>query len=188
MHLKSGDFVGLAGTSGIGKSTIINLLLGFIEEKSGDILFNGVKHNAAERMQYWQRISYAQQRCNLINNSVAVNITLAEENYDEAKMKEAISIARLDGFIRQQPDGLNKQITENGRNISGGQRQRINLARALYKDADLLILDEPFSELDEHAETDILKSLQQLQKKGVMILMISHKKENLDYCNKTYIL
>ena len=84
----------------------------------------------------------------------------------------------------QNDDGIDKLITENGKNISGGQRQRLALARALYHDFDLLILDEPFSEIDERAENVLLGKIKSLAKTGKMILMITHNKASLSFCNK----
>jgi ABC-type bacteriocin/lantibiotic exporter with double-glycine peptidase domain len=93
-------------------------------------------------------------------------------------------MAELDALINQLPEKENSQVTENGKNFSGGQRQRIILARALYKDADLYIFDEAFSELDAAAETAIMQELQQLTKKGKMILLITHRTSLHAYCNK----
>jgi len=86
------------------------------------------------------------------------------------------------------PEGLNKLITENGKNISGGQRQRIAFARALYKDADLLILDEPFSELDESSESEMLCYCRKLAGEGKIVLLITHNKKNLSLCHQTLLL
>jgi len=94
----------------------------------------------------------------------------------------------IDKLINGLPMGLNTLVTENGKNFSGGQRQRILLARALYKEADLIILDEPFSELDESAEWDMLKNLQTIVTEGRMIMLITHNQEALDYCNKKYFM
>jgi ABC-type bacteriocin/lantibiotic exporter with double-glycine peptidase domain len=84
--------------------------------------------------------------------------------------------------------GLNTLVTENGKNFSGGQRQRILLARALYKEADLIILDEPFSELDESTEQSMLKNLQAIAAEGKMIILITHNQDALNYCNKKYFM
>jgi ABC-type bacteriocin/lantibiotic exporter with double-glycine peptidase domain len=87
-------------------------------------------------------------------------------------------------MLNEFTDGINKQITENGKNISGGQRQRIVLARALYHDFDLLILDEPFSEIDTEGENAILTRLKQLTEQGKMVLFITHNTASLTFCNK----
>ena len=91
-------------------------------------------------------------------------------------------------MISEFPAGMETLVTENGKNFSGGQRQRILLARALYKEADLIILDEPFSELDETAETEMLTNLQKIAAEGRMIVLITHNLEALNYCNRKYYL
>jgi ABC-type bacteriocin/lantibiotic exporter with double-glycine peptidase domain len=87
-------------------------------------------------------------------------------------------------FITKFPEGIQKIITENGKNISGGQRQRITIARALYKNADLIILDEPFNELDEESEMALLSHFKQLANAGKMVLLITHNRTSLSFCNK----
>ena len=116
------------------------------------------------------------------------NIVLDEDGYDRERLCEAARAAGLERFTGKFPEGLQAPITENGKNISGGQRQRIAFARALYKDADLLILDEPFSELDEEAERELLEYCLQLAKGGKAILLITHNKTNFSFCHKTIFL
>jgi ABC-type multidrug transport system fused ATPase/permease subunit len=183
-----GDFAGMSGPSGKGKTTFINLLLGFMSQNEGDILINGTIAGTDSRQHFWKDISYVQQRPFLIHDTLRANITLGDGDGDIVKLKEIIDSVGLSDFVGQFPEGLNRVITENGKNISGGQRQRISVARALYKDAGLIILDEPFSELDTHSEERIIAYLLQLQKKGKMIILITHKRDNLLYCNKTYFI
>jgi ABC-type bacteriocin/lantibiotic exporter with double-glycine peptidase domain len=102
-------------------------------------------------------------------------------------LDEVLCNCGIDDMLGQYPEGINKQITENGKNISGGQRQRIMLGRALYHDFDLLILDEPFGEMDDAAEKAILSQLQLLAANGKMILLITHNKASLTFCNKLII-
>jgi ABC-type bacteriocin/lantibiotic exporter with double-glycine peptidase domain len=90
----------------------------------------------------------------------------------------------LEGLIASFPEKGDKIIAENGKNISGGQRQRISIARALYKAADLIILDEPFNELDETSEIALLTHFQQLAQNGKMVILITHNKQSLSFCNK----
>jgi len=99
-------------------------------------------------------------------------------------MNEIITFCGLNNLVQSYPDGLHTVITENGKNISGGQRQRIMLARALYHDFDVLVLDEPFSEMDKAAETDILTQLQLLAAKGKIIVLVTHNPNSLSRCNK----
>ncbi len=184
VDINPGDFIGISGPSGWGKTTMVNLLLGFLEQDAGKIYINDKETTAAERQSYWSRISYAKQQCFFINDTILKNITLSDKDYDTDKLLEVSALCGLNSIIEQYPEGFNKLITENGKNISGGQKQRLTLARALYHDFDLLILDEPFSELDEYSEKMLLKKLQSLAQSGKMIIMITHHKASLSFCNK----
>ncbi len=187
-QLSPGDFAGISGNSGKGKTTIINLLLGFLESDSGTICFDDKKISAIERQSYLSKISYVKQQPFFIHDSILKNITLSDDDYNREKIEEVMAICGIDEFLDKYPEGLEKIIRENGKNISGGQRQRIMLARALYHDFDLLILDEPFSEMDDQAEQSILKQLQTLASLGKMILFITHNKQSLSFCNKIIAL
>ncbi len=179
-----GDFVGISGLSGLGKTTIINLLLGFLEQDSGSISINNIETSTSDRQLFWNRISYCKQHPFFINDSILKNITLTEDACDYSRLEDVLSFCGVDTILSQYPEGIDKLITENGKNISGGQKQRLMLARALYHDFDLLILDEPFSELDETAEKELLIKLKAQAQKGKMIIMITHNKSSLSFCNK----
>jgi ABC-type bacteriocin/lantibiotic exporter with double-glycine peptidase domain len=183
-ELVPGDFAGISGISGRGKTTLINLLLGFLEPGCGAILVNDNTTTASDRQGYWNRISYVKQQPFFIHDSIIKNITLDDDEYNEAKLKEVIMFCGIDKLLDKYPEGYETIIKENGKNISGGQRQRIMLARALYHDFDLLILDEPFGEMDDQSECCILKQLQLLARRGKMILFITHNKTSLSFCNK----
>lgn len=176
--IKEGDFIGLSGKSGIGKTTSINLLLGFLESGHGNIYFNNEAVSAEKRQQYWKHISYVKQQSFFIHDSVLKNITLSENHFNKKKIEEIIEVTGLSEL------GIEKLITENGKNISGGQRQRISIARTLYKDADLIILDEPFSELDRASEDALLNHFKKLARNGKMVILITHNKESLSFCDK----
>lgn len=182
--LAEGTFLGINGDSGIGKTTILNLLLGFCEPVEGKILFNGKNVEAEDRKQFWPRIAYVKQGTFLLNGSVLSNIVFDENDYDQDRLSDVLKATGLDKVLALYPEGLQKRITENGKNISGGQRQRIVIARALYKISDLLLLDEPFNELDADSEIAILKYLQTMVKSGKMVVLVTHNRESLSYCNK----
>jgi len=179
-----GDFIGLSGISGKGKTTIINLLLGFLKPSQGSILLNGDYARNEERQRFWKDIAYVKQQPLLIYDSILKNITFHEDEVDFQKMEEVIRVTGLKELIDNYAEGYNKIITENGKNLSGGQRQRIAIARALYKDSDLIILDEPFSELDWLSEERLLNYFSELAQAGKMIILITHHKESLSFCNK----
>jgi ABC-type bacteriocin/lantibiotic exporter with double-glycine peptidase domain len=144
LSIKKGDFIGITGRSGKGKTTIFNLLLGFLSPTNGEILINDSFVSNKEIKKYWPQISYVRQQSFFIHDTILRNITLEEESFDKERLESALKISGLCDFIKQSPDGLDKMITENGKNISGGQQQRIAIARALYKNAELILLDELF--------------------------------------------
>ena len=181
--IKAGDFLGISGPSGTGKTTILNLLLGFLTPQSGAISFNHKKLVAPEIPPQWKHISYVRQQPFLIHDTIARNIIL-DNPYNEEQLKKVIRSAGLEEFIESFPERYEKVIMENGKNISGGQRQRIAIARSLYKESQLIILDEPFNELDEATETAFLSHFRQMAEQGKMIILITHNKESFRYCNK----
>jgi ABC-type transport system involved in cytochrome bd biosynthesis fused ATPase/permease subunit len=127
-----------------------------------------------------------------LHDTVLKNITLTDGDYDRDRLDEILRVTGLEGLGAGSESAvtvtLQKMITENGKNISGGQRQRIAFARALYKEADLLILDEPFSELDEVAERELLNYCLCVARQGKAILLITHNKKNLSLCHQTILL
>jgi ABC-type multidrug transport system fused ATPase/permease subunit len=188
MVINAGEFVGISGVSGKGKTTIIHLLLGFLAPESGQIIINGENTDQAARQGYWSRIAYVKQQPFLLSDTVGKNITLSDEDIDEHRLMEIIKATGLDTLGVAPEKQSAKMITENGKNISGGQRQRIAFARALYKNADLFILDEPFSELDEQSERKMLDICLQLTRKGKAVVLITHNRSNLLFCHKTLLL
>lgn len=187
-NIRKGDFVGISGHSGKGKTTIINILLGFLSPDSGTILINNKISNATDRKNYWPGISYVKQQTFFIHDSILNNIILNDADPDLDKLAEVLAVTGVDKLIDKAPDGSDTIITENGKNFSGGQRQRIILARALYKNADLIILDEPFNELDETSEKQLLEYLKEIAGNGKIILLITHNKTALSFCNKKIML
>jgi ABC-type bacteriocin/lantibiotic exporter with double-glycine peptidase domain len=183
-QVKPGDFLGIAGLSGKGKTTILNLLLGFLTPASGEIFINGVAADTSARRRYWKRISYVKQQAFLLHDTFQRNILLDTGKPDQSRLQWAIRSAGLTGLIHSFPEGLEKVVLESGKNISGGQRQRIAIARALYRDADVILLDEPFNELDETSECDLLHCFRDLTRRGKIVILITHNKKSLSYCNK----
>ncbi|MFT3909382.1 MAG: ABC transporter ATP-binding protein [Ferruginibacter sp.] len=188
IEISKGDFVCIAGPSGNGKSTFVNLLLGFLSPESGEIILNELPTTADDRRQSWNKISYIKQQSFLIHDSILKNITFDENEIDAVKLKSVLEITGVDKLIANSADGIHTIIQEEGRNFSGGQRQRIIFARALYKDFDMIILDEPFNEMDEAAEIPLLKHLKQLSDSGKTVILITHNKEGFSFCNKKIMM
>jgi ABC-type bacteriocin/lantibiotic exporter with double-glycine peptidase domain len=182
--ITTGDIIGVSGDSGKGKTTLINLLMGFLQPTDGAIYINNKITTAEDRQAYRKHLSLVKQQPFFIYDSILKNITLDDTVADNHKLTEVLEFCGLNKLIAGYPEGINKIITENGKNISGGQRQRMMLARALYHDHDLLILDEPFSEMDADTENELLNKLQCLALQGKMIILITHNKASLAICNK----
>ena len=186
--LRPADFLCITGESGKGKTTLVHLLLGFLEADRGEIKINGGETKGNEVKNWWPRIAFTRQQGFLIHDTLERNITLEETATDDERLQQAIHLSGLDTLISQSKEGIHKVIMENGRNISGGQQQRIAIARALYKNADLLVLDEPFNELDEQSEILLLQRMQKLATEGKMIVLVTHNKNALAYSNKSLSL
>lgn len=187
-NIQPGDFIGIEGHSGRGKTTLLNILLGFITPQQGRVLINNQHTDYHERRQYWKQIAYVKQQPFFMHDTLLTNITLNGKQYDAPRLQQSLETAGIADWLNKLPAGMDTLLTENGKNISGGQRQRIALARALYKNASLIILDEPFSELDEKAEEKLLHHLQQMASTGKMIILITHNKKSLAWCNKIITL
>jgi ABC-type multidrug transport system fused ATPase/permease subunit len=183
-EISRGDMAGISGISGRGKTTIINILLGFLQQDQGKVSINDNIANASDRKAIWPRVAYVKQQSFFINDTVLKNITLSDGDYNQKQLARAINLSGLNAFLKDYPEGVDKQVSEHGKNISGGQKQRIALARALYRDFDLLILDEPFSEMDHDAEQEVLQNMKSLSRDGKIILLITHNRASLNYCNK----
>ncbi len=175
------DFIGIYGPSGSGKSTLLSLIMGVIHPTQGSIKINNKNIN-----KFNLRIGYVGQNINLIQDSVLNNIAFGVSNKKSiniAKINKILKELGLDGFVNSLPDKLNTEILEKSSNISVGQAQRIVIARALYFEPDILVLDEPTSSLDIKNENDVIKILNIFSKKKT-IFLVSHKMNNLKYCNK----
>jgi len=173
-----GQMIGITGDSGIGKTTLLNILLGLLTPECGEILINHNPYDAATLQLFWPRISYIKQESFIFHDTIGRNICLEQTPKDPVKLQQLIKSLGLQAIGNS--DSL---LTENGKNISGGQRQRIAVARALYKGSDLLILDEPFNELDNASVKVILKTLKEWQGKGKLILLVTHEQQLLTQCD-----
>jgi ATP-binding cassette subfamily C protein len=182
LSIVENDKIGIHGTSGSGKTTLINLLTGLIPPTNGNVYFNEINiHNKTNI--FYNKISYITQDTFLFDDTIENNIIFYGNKIDNEKLTKIIKICKLNNFIDNNPLGLQQNIGEKGLRISGGQKQRIGIARALYKDFDILILDEATSALNKDYERSIIRSLHE-NFKDKIIIIISHDKKNLLNCNK----
>ena len=178
-----GSIFGISGKTGVGKSTLINLLAGFYRPLSGDITIDDRLLKDSD-IPFWQNnISYVPQKVYLYDDTLATNITFetSNEKIDFNLLDKAIAFAELKDFVKSQDLGIRYIIGENAERISGGQKQRIGIARAIYKDTDIIILDEALNSLDIKTKNLILNKLKKLKK---TIIVISHEKSDFDICDK----
>ena len=183
-----GSVVGITGPSGSGKTTLINLITGFFNPKNGKILMNG--KNVGQSKSLWMDcIGYVGQDVYLLDESIKKNIAFGvnENEINIEKINYAIRIARLNETIQTLKDGIETVVGDRGVRISGGQKQRIGIARAIYRDPKIMILDEATSSLDNKLELEIISSLIQ-NKKDMTIVMVAHRLTTLKDCKKIFYL
>lgn len=188
LTIAKGEHVGIRGRSGAGKTTLFNLLLGFYEPTGGTIFIDGEPLSAANRRKWQNTIGYVSQNVFLTDGTFLDNIALGvlPEHIDRERIERAIDMADLREFIDSLPDGVETPVGECGNRISGGQRQRIGIARALYKQADILFFDEATSSLDNDTELNINRAIETVsrQNKDLTIVIIAHRESSLDGCDR----
>ena len=158
--INSGESIGIIGPSGSGKSTLVDIILGLLKPSSGEVLIDGLNiDNNIRNLQ--DKIGYVSQSIYLTDYSLRRNVAfgLSNENISEVAVKNAIKAAQLDEFINELPNGLDTIVVEDGVRLSGGQRQIIGIARALYHDPLVLVLDEATSSLDMKTEASVMKAI-----------------------------
>lgn len=184
--VKKGEVVGLIGVSGAGKTTLVDLLLGLLTPGSGEITCDGV--NIQDNLGGWQsNLGYVQQSISLLDDSLLANIAFGveEKAIDKDKVSRAVNAAQLEVLIDTLPDGLATNIGERGVKLSGGQRQRIGIARALYRDPEILVLDEATSALDNDTEAMVMDAIYALGQRKTLII-IAHRLTTVARCDRIY--
>lgn len=184
--IKKGSSVAFVGTSGAGKSTLLDLLVGLRESDQASFYIDGMEFDPYRSDALRNYVGYVPQNVTIIDESIAFNISFSEQ-YDKKKMEDIIRLVRLDQFVAEQSEGLDTKLGENGVRISGGQRQRIGIARALYRDPEVLILDEATSALDNITEREIIKDLGQLPGFKTFI-MVAHRLTTVEKCDTIYFM
>jgi subfamily B ATP-binding cassette protein MsbA len=188
LEVRPGETIALVGPSGSGKTTLMNLLPRFYEPESGDILLDGVPIRELRLAELRANIAYVSQDIVLFNDTVAANIAYgAGFQADEVDLIRAAESAHAMEFIRELPQGLHTLIGENGARLSGGQRQRLAIARALLKNAPILILDEATSALDTQSERKVQHALDTLRQ-GRTAFVIAHRLSTIENADRIVVL
>ena len=181
-----GKSIGIVGTSGAGKTTIIDILLGLLKLQGGRVLADDVDIQTHYR-EWLVNVGYIPQMIFLLDADIRKNVAFGvpEEEIDDEKLWYALKEAQLDEFIKTLPDGVNTTVGERGIRLSGGQRQRIGIARALYNDPEVLILDEATSALDNDTEAAIMDSINRLHGRKTLII-IAHRLQTIEKCDMVF--
>ena len=188
LRIPAGSFIGISGASGSGKSTLIDIICGLLQPMEGVVSADGC--NIASNLSQWRKmVAYIPQNVFLFEDTLKHNIApgIPDAKIDEEKLWEAICKAQLEDVVRQLPLGLDEPLGERGIRLSGGQCQRIAIARALYKDPQLLVLDEATSSLDAQTEQEILNSVKKL-KGTVTVISVAHKESALELCDVRFVV
>jgi ATP-binding cassette, subfamily B, bacterial PglK len=186
LKIPKGSSIAFVGASGAGKSTLADIILGLIEPTKGRILVDGV--DIADNIHAWRKAcGYIPQEVFLLDDTLRRNIALGLDEIDDAAVQRAAVLAHLSGVISELPDGFGTSLGENGVRLSGGQRQRVSIARSLYRDPNILILDEATAALDSETEKEIASAIDQFFGEKTLII-IAHRLSTIQHCEKIVFL
>ena len=185
--IKKGSRIGFVGDTGSGKSTLVDIIMGLLPPTEGEFLVDGIDVYKANPRSWQMHIAHVPQSIYLADASIAENIALGCSliDLDMQQVTNAAKLAQIDDAICQMPDGYQTVVGEHGIRLSGGQRQRIGIARAMFKQADVLIFDEATSALDDTTENLVTEAIRSLSAE-LTILTIAHREKSLRYCSEVY--
>ena len=186
LEANKSEFIALVGSSGGGKSSLMNLLMRFYDVNGGEILINGINLKDIKIHSLRQNIGLVTQRVYIFNDTIAKNVAYGRE-FNEDAVINALKLANAYEFVSKLDNGINTILNEFGTNLSGGQRQRIAIARALYQNPQILIFDEATSALDNESEKEITKAINNLRSKKI-IFVIAHRLSTVENADKIAVL
>jgi ATP-binding cassette subfamily C protein len=190
LEIKKNQVVGFMGETGSGKSTLIDILMGLLKPEKGSLLLDDILITKDNTRSYQKLLGYVPQDIFLSDDSLLKNIAfgMKDDAIDFEKVKKAAKIAAIDAFIENElPSGYDTLVGERGVRLSGGQRQRIGIARALYRDPEIIVFDEATSALDNKTEKEVLKAINNAAKNRTVI-MIAHRLNTLKNCDVIFKL
>jgi ATP-binding cassette, subfamily B, bacterial PglK len=186
--IQRGEFVGITGPSGSGKSTLMLILLGLVEPTEGTITIDGQNFSDPAVVRRWQNgIGYVPQGLFLVDGSLAENVAFGTATPDPDRVREAVKIAQLSEYVASQPEGIYAPVGDYGDRLSGGQKQRVVIARALYRDPDLIAFDEATSTLDMSSEKALTDHVLRF-KSSKSLLAIAHRLQTIQHCDRIIFL
>ena len=185
MQAKKGEIVGIVGESGCGKSTFLKLLLRFWQKERGTIAYNGIDIDGIDEASLLDNVTMVSQVTYLFDETIEDNLRIAKPDASMEEIEAACRMASVHDFILTLPDGYQSRVGALGDNLSAGEKQRIGLARAFLRGSDLILLDEPTSNVDSINEGIILKALRQ-QKQHKSIILVSHRESTMAIADRVY--
>ena len=188
IKIKKGSVIGIVGPSGSGKSTLIDIILGLLKPEEGRVNYKGIDIHD-DIVSYQKKIGYVSQNIYLSDDTLLKNIAFGidDESIDINSIDSVIKSAQLNKFVSSLPDNIDTVVGERGARISGGQRQRVGIARAIYHNPEILILDEATSSLDELTEKEIMKSIYEFKGQKTIII-VTHRLSTISECDIVYTL
>ncbi|MBI21100.1 MAG: hypothetical protein CL780_02490 [Chloroflexi bacterium] len=187
MKIEAKRHTAIVGLSGVGKTTLLDLLIGLINPKLGTIKYDNKELSNEELKNLRRSISYVPQGGVLFSGTLLQNIVFGEEKFSEKNLKKSLEVSNVNEFLRDIPNGLETKVGDGGYTLSGGQRQRVILARAIYRNPSLLILDEATSELDAIAQNQFIKSVNLLDG-DITVITVAHRLSNIIDANIIYVM
>ena len=184
LTIEKGDFIGLIGPSGAGKTTLVDVILGFLKPSKGSLKLNDSDAHT-DIIKWRSYCAYLPQEIFLIDGSLEENITFNRKKVNSDHLAEALKLSKLESLVKELPEGLDTNLGDKGIRLSGGQKQRVAIARSIYNKRDILILDESTSALDSSTEEEVIKELLTLRNEKT-IISIAHRVSTLKACNKIY--
>lgn len=185
MYAKKGEIIGIVGESGCGKSTFLKLLLRFWEKSAGEIDYNGIDVDRIDSDNLLDNVTMVSQSTYLFDESIEDNLRIAKPDATQEELEAACRMASVHDFILTLPDGYQSKVGALGDNLSAGEKQRIGLARAFLKGSELILLDEPTSNVDSINEGIILQALAE-QKSRKSIILVSHRESTMAIADRMY--
>ena len=185
MHAEKGEIIGIVGESGCGKSTFLKLLLRFWQKEKGEIAYNGIDIDRIDSDNLLDNVTMVSQTTYLFDETIEENLRIAKPDASRVELESACRLASIHDFIMTLPNGYKTQVGALGDNLSAGEKQRIGLARAFLKGSDLILLDEPTSNVDSINEGIILKALKE-QKSKKSIILVSHRESTMAIADRIY--
>lgn len=186
LSIQKNKSVAFIGSSGAGKTTLVDIIIGLLEPEAGDVKVDGV--SVFNHLDAWHKaIGYIPQMIYLMDDTIRANVVfgVTDDEIDDEKVWKALERAELADYVRGLKDGIYTEVGDRGVRLSGGQRQRIGIARALYNEPDVLILDEATSALDNETESAVMESIEHLQGQTTLII-IAHRLTTIQNCDEVY--